>query len=177
MKRWLGRFRLVWSERISTFVAVTTLLLAGCGTLATFQSATCGNEALLAQTELSNCWAYYQAKSIKEHSFQLHRDLLGALPPTSKTDALIRAYEEEIVRYRQEKYALMQKAAELERTREDAEMHAASLGDALLYLQVGILLSSLASVNRIPYYWYGALLAGLGGLAALAISYLPYITT
>ena len=177
MNRWLGRFRLVWSERLSTLVAVTTLLLAGGGTLATFQSATYGNEALLAQTELSNCWAYYQAKSIKEHSYQLHRDLLTALPPSGDTAKLIRVYEDEIARYRQEKYTLMQRAAELERTREESEHRAASLGDALLFLQVGILLSSLASVNRIPYYWYGALLAGFGGVAALAASYLTHIAT
>lgn len=177
MNRWLGRFRLAWNERISTLVAVTTLLLAGGGTLATFQSASYGNEALLAQTELSNCWAYYQAKSIKEHSYQLHRDLLTVLPPSDDTAELIRTYEDEIARYRQEKYALMQKAAELERTREAAEHRAASLGESLLYLQVGILLSSLASVSRIPYYWYGALLAGLGGLAALAASYLSHSLT
>lgn len=177
MNRWLCRFRLAWSERISTLVAVTTLLLAGGGTLATFQSATYGNETLLAQTELSNCWAYYQAKSIKEHSYQLHRDHLTVLPPSADTAKLIRTYEDEIARYRQEKYTLMQRAAELERTREESEHRAASLGDALLYLQVGILLSSLASVNRIPYYWYGALLAGLGGLAALAASYLTHIKT
>lgn len=166
--RWLARLRLRWNDRISTLVAVTTLLLAGCATLATFQSATYGNDALLAQTELTNCWSYYQAKSIKQHLFQLHRDLLALEPSTLETAEKIAEYEEEISRYRQEKYALMQQAADLERTREEAEVRAASFGEALLYLQVGLLLSSLASVGRVPYYWYGALIAGAGGVAMLA---------
>ena len=166
--RWLARLRLRWNDRISTLVAVTTLLLAGCATLATFQSATYGNDALLAQTELTNCWSYYQAKSIKQHLFQLHRDLLALEPSTLETAEKIAEYEEESSRYRQEKYALMQQAADLERTREEAEVRAASFGEALLYLQVGLLLSSLASVGRVPYYWYGALIAGAGGVAMLA---------
>lgn len=177
MKRWLCRLRLTWSERISTFVAVTTLFLAGSATLATFQAASYGNEALLAQTELASCWAYYQAKSIKEHSFQLHRNLLDALPPSAESDEMIRTYEDEIARYRQEKHALMQEATELTRAREEAETRAASLGEALLFLQVGILFSSLASVSRIPYYWYGSLAAGLGGLAALLSAYLHHSVT
>ena len=165
--RWLARFRLRWNDRISTLVAVTTLLLAGCATLATFQSATYGNDALLAQTELTNCWSYYQAKSIKQHLFQLHRDLLALQPSTAETAEKLAQYEEEIARYRQEKYALIEQAAELENTREKAELRAASFGESLLYLQVGLLLSSLASVGRVSYYWYGALVAGMGGIGML----------
>ena len=161
--RWLTRLRIRWNDRLGTLVAVTTLLLAGLATLATFQSATYGNDALLAQTELTNCWSYYQAKSIKQHLFQLHRDMLALQPSTTETAETLARYEEEIARYRQEKYALMQKAAELERTREEAENRAARFGESLLYLQVGLLLSSLASVGRVPYYWYGALIAGAGG--------------
>jgi hypothetical protein len=161
--RWLTGLRIRWNDRLGTLVAVTTLLLAGLATLATFQSATYGNDALLAQTELTNCWSYYQAKSIKQHLFQLHRDMLALEPSTTETAETLARYEEEIARYRQEKYALMQKAAELERTREEAENRAASFGESLLYLQVGLLLSSLASVGRVPYYWYGALIAGAGG--------------
>lgn len=172
--RWLTRLRLRWNDRISTLVAVTTLLLAGCATLATFQSATYGNDALLAQTEMTNCWSYYQAKSIKQHLFQLHRDILTLEPSTAQTAEKIAEYEEEITRYRQEKYALIQQAAELERTREEAEVRAASFGEALLYLQVGLLLSSLASVSRISYYWYGALLTGAGGLIVLLSVYLHH---
>ena len=65
----------------------------------------------------------------------------------------------------------MQKATELESTREQAELRAASFGESLLYLQVGLLLSSLASVGRVSYYWYGALVAGAGGLIVLASTY------
>ena len=169
--RWLDRFRVRWNDRISTLVAVTTLLLAGCTTLATFQSSSYESDALLAQTELTNCWSYYQAKSIKQHLFQLQRDLLTLTPSTAETAEKIAEYEDEIARYRQEKYTLMQKATELESTREQADLRAASFGESLLYLQVGLLLSSLASVGRVSYYWYGALVAGAGGLIVLASTY------
>lgn len=161
-----------WNDRISTLVAVTTLLLAGCTTLATFQSSTYESNALLAQTELTNCWSYYQAKSIKQHLFQLHRDMLALEPSTTETAEMLAQYDEEIARYRQEKYALMQDAADLEQTREEAKLRAASFGESLLYLQVGLLLSSLASVSRISYYWYGALLAGAGGVMGVVRAWL-----
>lgn len=166
MDRVLRRLRRPWNSRISALVAVTTLLLAGCATLATFQAAAYGNDALLAQTELANCWSYYQAKSIKQHIFQLHRDLLLVLPATDSAD-LISHYDDEIERYNKEKHVLMQKATALSHTQEKAQQHASSFGESLIFLQVGILFSSLASVNRITYYWYGAILSALFGLGML----------
>lgn len=168
MKRLLRHLKQPWNDKVNGYVAVTTLLLAGTATLVTFASAAYGNDALLAQTQLSNCWSYYQAKSIKEHAFQLHRDLLLLIPASDNTT--ITHYNSEIERYRQEKYALMQEANKLSHTREKAEHYAASFGNSLIFLQVGILLSSLASVNRISYYWYGSILAGISSLIALVFT-------
>lgn len=169
MKQLLRRFRQPWNDKTASLACVTTLLLAGCATLATFQSATYSSDALLAQTELANCWSYYQAKSIKQHIFELHRDLLPLLPD-DRHSALIARYDSEIDRYRQEKYALLQEATERAQAREFAHQHASHWGNALLLWQVGVLFSSLASVNRITYYWYGALLTGIGGLIALLLT-------
>lgn len=169
MKQLLRRFRQPWNDKIASLACVTTLLLAGCATLATFQSATYSSDALLAQTELANCWSYYQAKSIKQHIFELHRDLLPLLPD-DRHSALGARYDSEIDRYRQEKYALLQEATEHAQAREAARRHASRWGNALLLWQVGVLFSSLASVNRITYYWYGALLTGIVGLIALSLT-------
>lgn len=169
MKRIFCRLHDSLRGHITGLAATTTLLLAGCATLATFQSASYGNDALLAQTQLSNCWSYYQAKSIKEHIFQLHRNLLVTLPDIQAADT-ITFYDSEIDRYRQEKYALMEQAGNLSQARITAEQQAISAGHALLLVQSALILSSLASVSHTIYYWYGSVLLGAGGLLSLVLT-------
>jgi hypothetical protein len=39
-------------------------------------------------------------------------------------------------------------------------MNNAAFGQSLIFLQLGILLSSLATINKFPYYWYASLVGG-----------------
>ena len=147
-----------WKERIPTLIAVTTLLLAVCATLTSFKAAGYGNRMVLAQSQASDQWAYYQAKSIKETQYQIQRDTMAAIvTPEMRTEAVnkqLAAFENEISRYKQEKSDIAKEAQKLEAERDSARKYNTVFGQALMFLQVGILLSSLASINKVNGYWY-----------------------
>lgn len=158
-----------WKDNIGTFIAVTTVILAVCATLAAFKAAGYGNKMVLTQSQASDQWAYYQAKSIKETTYQVQRDAMAlASSETGKTELYntkVAEYDKEIARYKQEKEEITGAAKRLEKDRDNAQHFNGKFGQALIFLQIGILLSSLASINKVYVYWYMGLFAGGLGIA------------
>ncbi|WP_378957050.1 DUF4337 domain-containing protein [Pelosinus sp. sgz500959] len=157
-----------WKENINTFIAVTTLILAVCATLTAFKAAGYGNKMVLAQSQASDQWAYYQAKSIKETTIQAQRDMVElTMEQTGITERYkekIIQYDKEIARYKQEKNDITVEAKRLEGIRDASQGYNSNFGQALIFLQIGILLSSLASINKVTFYWYMGLAAGGTGV-------------
>lgn len=157
-----------WKDKIPTLIAITTLILAACATLASFKAAGYGNRMVLAQNQASDQWAYYQAKSIKETQYQVQRDAMVALvAPEMRTAAVnkqLAAFEQEISRYKQEKNDIVKEAQKLEAERDSARKYNTVFGQALMFLQIGILLSSLASINKANAYWYAGAFSGVIGV-------------
>lgn len=162
-----------WREKLPTCIAVTTLVLAVCATLASFKAAGYGNKMVLAQNQASDQWAFYQAKSIRETSYQLEKNQLEIMAKQFGQPELYRekieAYNQEITRYRQEKSEIQQEAKQMEALRDSAQGFNALFGQSLIFLQVGILLSSLASINKVHYYWFMG--AGSGGIGVVMFIY------
>lgn len=158
-----------WKDNIGTLIAVTTLLLAVCATLAAFKAAGYGNKMVLAQNQASDQWAYYQAKSIKETAYQTQQDMMElAMQQADKPEIYkekIAQYDKEIARYKQEREDITAEAKRLEKQRDAAQQYNARFGQALIFLQIGILLSSLASINKVYVYWYIGVIAGGVGVA------------
>ncbi len=62
-----------------TWVALTATVLAVLAAIAALRATSYSTKVQLATTREANQWAYYQAKSIKEHSYALNRDILAAV--------------------------------------------------------------------------------------------------
>ena len=160
-----------WKDRIPTFIAITTLILAVCATLSSFKAGGYSTKMVLAQSQASDQWAYYQAKSIKETAYQTQRDAMELAKQSNPASveayqAKIAAYDQEVARYKKEKNEIMADAKKLEAARDQYQKHGMRFGEALILLQIGILLSSLASISKNHVYWYGGAIAGAGGVAA-----------
>ena len=152
-------------------IAITTLVLAVCATLSSFKAGGYSTKMVLAQSQASDQWAYYQAKSIKETAYQTQRDAMEmtrqAFPALeSNYREKIAAYDQEVARYKKEKNEIMADAKKLEAARDQYQKHGARFGEALILLQIGILLSSLASISKNHVYWYGGAISGMAGVAA-----------
>ena len=160
-----------WKDRIPTFIAITTLILAVCATLSSFKAGGYSTKMILSQSQASDQWAYYQAKSIKETAYQTQRDALELARQSypqleSAYKTRISDYDKEVARYKKEKNEIMADAKKLEAARDQYQKHGMRFGEALILLQIGILLSSLASISKNHVYWYGGAIAGAGGLVA-----------
>ncbi len=78
-------------------------------------------------------------------------------------------------KYEQEKADIRQQAHRLEAARDDAQRHSGTFGVAVIYLQIAILLSSVAGLLRKKPVWYAGMAAGLVGLVYFADGFLLFL--
>lgn len=171
-------------ERWINFLALTTVVIALGATMSTLSVGKFSNRGILRQTLASNQWAYYQAKSIKSYLYELQKEKLETelkLVPETNTpvrqdyEKRIEKYSEKIKRYDREKADIMKQAQNLERQRDDAMITSQHFGMAVIFLQLAILMSSIATVMKKKTLWIFGLLLGVVGFLYFANGYLGFI--
>jgi hypothetical protein len=155
-------------------LALTTVIFAVAATLSTFKGGGFSTRSVLRQSQASDQWAYYQAKSIKGNMYELERDHLtrevrtlegnkgtaNALDDARKT---LEDAKAKVAKYDKEKAEIKEKAETLEKERDDAMKHGQPFGLAVIFLQIAILLSSIAALlKKQPIYWAGLAVGAVG---------------
>ncbi len=166
-------------------LALTTVIFAVCATLSTFKGGGYSTRSVISQAQASDQWAYYQAKSIKANLYQIQRerlqlefDTLPADAPASKRaayQAKLDDYSAKIKKYDAEKEDIQRTAHELESKRDEAQRHGQPMGLAVIFLQIAILLSSVAGLFKRRELWLCALPLGLIGLVLFANGFLLFL--
>ncbi len=158
-------------ERWLNYLALTTVVFAVCATLSTLKGGGFSTRAVMSQSQASDQWSYYQAKSIKGYLYELQKEKLELDAKTQKSGAVkadlekrIVSYGDKIKRYDDEKKEIMKKAEDLEKQRNDAQKHSSAFGMAAMFLQIAILLSSIAALMKQKYFWFIGIGAGCAGL-------------
>ncbi len=156
------------------YLALTTVVLAVCATLSTFKGGGYSTRSVLSQTRASDQWAYYQAKSLKGYLYELQKDKLqlevkalrakNSLPAAEEYEKKIADYTAKIKKYEEERSAIQKEAKNFETVRDDAQKHAQAFGIAVIFLQIAILLSSIAALMKKKYVWVLGLGIGVCGL-------------
>jgi hypothetical protein len=163
------------------FLALTTVIIALGATMSTLSVGKFSNRGILKQTQASNQWAYYQAKSIKAYLYELQKEKLETdlkLSPNidegvrNEYEQKITKYGEQIRRYEQEKIDIQGQAQSLEKERDQAMVHSQQFGLAVIFLQLAILMSSIASLMKKKLMWVVGLMVGLLGFLYFANGYL-----
>jgi DNA repair ATPase RecN len=162
-------------EKWLNYLALTTVILAVCATLSTFKGGGYSTRSVLAQSQAANQWAYYQAKSIKGYLYEIQKEALELENKKDKvkgSTALARDYEKKIEVYSQklkkydvEKAEISKEAKRWEAVRDDAQLNSQIFGKAVIFLQIAILLSSIAALLKKKYVWFLGLGTGVVGLA------------
>ena len=154
-----------------SYLALTTVIFAVCATLSTLKGGGFSTRSVMSQSQASDQWSYYQAKSIKGYLYELQKEKLELDSKAMKGGSLkadyekrIAAYGEKIGRYDDEKKEIMKKAGELEARRDESQMHSGAFGLAAMFLQIAILLSSIAALMKQKYFWFIGMGAGCFGL-------------
>jgi hypothetical protein len=156
------------------YLALTTVILAVCATFSTFKGGGYSTQRILNQGQASDMWAQYQAKSIKGYIYQMNKEkleldlkALGAKAPAEIADAYnkkIDAYGKEILRYEDDKKSISDKAKAFEAARDNAQARGGIFGLAIIYLQVAILLCSIAALMKKKPLWMLGSAVGLVGV-------------
>jgi hypothetical protein len=172
-------------EKWLNYLALTTVIFAVCATLSTFKGGSYSTRSVLAQSQASDQWAYYQAKSIKGYIYEVQREKLelelrssgGKFPKTlgEEYEKKIESYAQKIRKYDEEKKEIETGARKFEAIKEDAQQHAQIFGMAVIFLQIAILLSSIAALMKKMVMWVGGLVVGAIGLVYFADGFLLFM--
>ncbi|WP_434630613.1 DUF4337 domain-containing protein [Chromobacterium sp. CV08] len=160
------------------YLALTTVILAVCATLSTFKGGGYSTRSVIAQSQASDQWAYYQAKGIKGNLYEMERDRLrfeldnlpAGAPAAQRQryQAAIAQAAARAERYGAERKQIEKTARALEDERNQAQRQGKPFGMAVIFLQVAILVSSIAGLFKRQRIWYAALPIGALGLLYFA---------
>lgn len=160
-------------EKWQGWLALSTAIMAVLAALTTLYMGKFSSRAILAQGQESDQWAFYQAKSIKQHTFEMNKNALSlqyrsqkGLPPEVATDfeKTLAKYAEEVKRYDGEKKEIKDKAETLAKDKLKAQAMGGNFAYALIFLQIALMLSSIASLTKRHYLWHIALVCTAGWL-------------
>jgi hypothetical protein len=127
-------------------------------------------EEVLFQAKASDQWAYYQAKSIRRHNYDMALDMLSMVEFKDKgqADKVRQKYTSESARYDKEQSEIEEQAKDLEgeSAREQHKANRFDLGE--VFLEVALVISSLALLTGKRGFWFLGIVSSLTGLAVAA---------
>lgn len=166
-----------------THMALATVILAVGATLSTFKGGGYSTQSVINQSLASDQWAFYQAKSTKQHLHELATDQFrlqamtvpAGSPAAQAYDKKIADYQAQTERYAQEKKKIEAEARSFEAIRDNAKQRGKPFGIAVIFLQVAILLNSIAGLMKARRIWFTSIPVGLVGLACFLDGFLALV--
>jgi uncharacterized membrane protein len=167
------------------YLALTTVILAVCATLATFKGGGYSTRSVMSQTQASDQWAFFQAKGIKSYLYELQKEKiemeLVALQGKGQQQAAetyrkkADDYAKKIQKYDGEKAEISKEAKKFEAIRDDAQRHSKIFGMAVIFLQIAILLSSIAALMKKKPLWLAGMAIGIVGIVYFIDGFLLFM--
>jgi hypothetical protein len=162
-------------ETWTTYLAITTVVFAVCATLSTFKGGGFSTKSLMSQSKASDQWTFFQSKSTKSYLFELQKERMELdmqiLPKTKDGSAAaekfqdkIAKYETKIKQYEKDKEDITKTARTYENEIAGFRQHSSAFGMAVIFLQVAILLSSIAALMKKRPIWLLSLAVGIVGI-------------
>jgi hypothetical protein len=166
----------IFAEKWMKGVAVTTTCLAVMTAIAASRGAACLAKTQLLTAVESSKWAYYQAKSIKQNLAETQKNAfevesLGAANPDQRAayEDKLKVATEEISRYNAEKSQLKEEAENTGVLNKAVAKKGNFFSAALVFFQIGIMLSSVSALLKKKFMWVIGLL--FGGIATVLLGY------
>jgi hypothetical protein len=155
-------------------VSVTMAILAVCVAVVSLMGHRSHTEELLTQNRATDQWAYYQAKNIRLHNYQMSLDLLNLVEFKDKEQAgkVREKYQGEVERYTKEQAEMEEKAKDFEKESARAQRKADRFDLGEVFLEIALVISSLALLSRKRIFWFLGLISGVAGLAVAVTGHL-----
>ena len=149
-------------DRFEKIVAVSIACMAVLLSIVEERSDSAKTDAILSTNEATNAWSYFQAKSTKQHVTESDLHLLGALELRGESE-IVKTLEADSARYEAEKDEIKAKAEQLSEQASHSSAVDERAGQGALFLQLAIVLASVAILARWSKLWIASLLVALLG--------------
>ena len=161
-------------DRWLNYLATTTVLLAVLATLSTFFGQKNSTRSVISEIKASNQWNYFQAKKIRSYLFEVQKEGLEIdlkmrqeTIPASLNEQMqkrVEGFGSNIAKWQDDMNKIEKDALSFEQARDAALMHSQNFGLAVVFLQLAILLSSIAALMKKKPVWLSGLVVGAAGL-------------
>jgi hypothetical protein len=148
-------------------ISVTMAILVVCVAVVSLMGHRSHTEELLTQNRATDQWAYYQAKNIRRHNYEMSLDLLALIEFKDKEQAakIREKYQAEADRYTKEQAEIEEKARDFENESARAQRRADRFDLGEVFVEIALVISSLALLSRKRVYWFMGIVSGVAGLA------------
>ena len=158
---------------VSITIAILAVVAATIGSLETIESGSAiaeKNEAVLRQSQASDQYTFYQAKSLKKNMLEI---------AVSNGHPKAEEYAKTITRYEGEGKEILAKAEEFEHQRDEKlkeadhhehRHHVLTTGVTLLHVAIAVATIAIITKGQ-KWPWYISILMGLAGVAVSAYAY------
>lgn len=126
------------------------------------------SEKLLNQQKNSDQWSYYQAKNIRRYSAQVALDVLAQM---NAGPTVVGRYTKDVARYDEDMKEITKEAKEYEKERDVDGRRAERLHTGEVFLEVAIVLSSLAILSKRKLWYIAGTVSALAGLVVAATAF------
>ena len=174
-------------EAWTKYVSLTVVIIAVIAAIATQwagkysgRSLTKLNDATYLQSQASDQWSFYQAKSIKQNLYEINRPQpakAGINDP--EAERRLKDFEEKIARYDKDKKDIMDKAKALEARRDEARAAAGlasdkggGMGLAVAIFSISIALSSICMVTKKKPLWFFSMALAFPAVIQMILAWL-----
>jgi hypothetical protein len=147
-------------------ISVTMAILAVLVAVVSLLGHRSHTEEVLFQARASDQWSYYQAKNIRRHNYDMALDIIPMIDFKDKTqpDKIREKYSKEAARYEKEQAEIEEQAKDLESesAHEQRKANRFDLGE--VFLEIALVISSLALLSGKRSFWYLGIVSALVGL-------------
>ena len=158
-----------FAKRVALCIAVYAVALA----VTALGGSNAGKDMMMGMQKATNLWAYYQAKVVRENLYLLEAEKLeldleirgGTLKPDERqrVETVRAKYKAKAEEYAREKQEIRHQAEEFEKERDVAARKDPYFDFAEVFLQIAIVLASVAMLSGKKWSFHASLgLAGLG---------------
>lgn len=162
------------ADLIPATVTMTVLaVLVAATSLAAHRSHTA---VLRLETEAADQWAFFQAKSIRRHNYEIFSQVLQVLDSRNaeQRDRLVEEFKNQAAVYRGQQDEIQTKANQTQQQIGMFEHRGNRLDLAEIFLEVALIITSLMLLTHRRIYWLAGLVIGAMGLASALTNLLAH---
>ena len=133
-------------------------------------------EELLLQSKASDQWAYYQAKNIRQHTYELFVDLLSVSPvkDAAAAEKVGEKYSKQVDRYKEDLKEIEKEAHGLEGEVATQRRQANRFDLGEVFLEAAIVIASLTLLTKRRGFWYLGVVMGVAGVGIALTGFLVH---